>query len=71
MNAWADVLGCEVNLCLASYCDKVRMEGCALRKYYKEAVARALYCLGRCKSEAAKDKYRKILRGLDYAETEK
>lgn len=53
MNPWKDTLGCEVTVCQAKHCDVIRMEDCALRKFYLERLSwlQGLLLEVRCQSK--------------------
>lgn len=65
MNTWRDKVGCEVNVCTATYCDAKRMSFCALRRAYQERVAYIRLLRDTAKSQQLKDKYAQILRGME------
>lgn len=64
LNPWHETLGCEVNVCNANSCTRIRMSTCALRKAYLKRVAELRLLRAQAKSKCLKDKYTQILKGM-------
>jgi hypothetical protein len=64
-NPWKETLGCEVNVCQATWCDEHRMKICALRKYYLDQVRMLREHMEKARSETTKEFFRARLRALD------
>ncbi len=63
-NPWAEEVGCEVNYCEAEWCDKGRVQWCALRKVYRERVAYLRNLLRTTRRAAGRARIKRELRGL-------